>query len=269
MGTIVQSISCLSWKNYQPLVSSQNVIAQEKGQSRIRAAENLCATVKTDKFSGLINRRAAIASGVALVSSTVFGFPREGLAVVKQGLLAGRVPGLSEPDEQGWRTYQRPEDKSGGHGVGWSPIIPYAFSVPQEWDEVPVSIADLGGTEIDLRFASPKQGRLFVIVAPVLRFADNLGDNATIERIGTPEKVINAFGPEVIGENVEGKIISSEVAEHSGRTYYQFELEPPHVLITATAAGNRLYLFNVTGNGLQWKKHYKDLKRIANSFQVL
>lgn len=42
------------------------------------------------------------------------------------------------------------------------------------WSEqVPVSIADLGGTEIDLRFASPKQGRLFVIVAPVLRFADS------------------------------------------------------------------------------------------------
>lgn len=39
--------------------------------------------------------------------------------------------------------------------------------------QVPVSIADLGGTEIDLRFANPKEGRLFVIVAPVLRFADS------------------------------------------------------------------------------------------------
>lgn len=81
-----------------------------------------------------------------------------------------------------------------------------------------------------------------------LTFAD-IGDNASIDRIGTPEKVISAFGPEVIGENVEGKVLSLEVAEHSGRLYYQFELEPPHILITATAAGNRLYLFNVTGNG--------------------
>lgn len=39
--------------------------------------------------------------------------------------------------------------------------------------QVPVSIADLGGTEIDLRFANSKQGRLYVIVAPVLRFADS------------------------------------------------------------------------------------------------
>lgn len=61
--------------------------------------------------------------------------------------------------------------------------------------------------------------------------------------------MINAFGPEMIGENVEGKVLSASVAEHEGRTYYQFELEPPHIFITATAAGNRLYLFGVTGNG--------------------
>ncbi|KAH7680977.1 Photosystem II protein [Dioscorea alata] len=214
------------------------------------------------------SRRWALSSGLCLASGLVFSSPEDVLAVVKQGLLAGRIPGLSEPDEQGWRTYRRPDDKSGGHGVGWSPIIPYLFKVPQGWEEVPVSIADLGGTEIDLRFANSQEGRLFVIVAPVLRFAD-LGGDAKIEQIGPPEKVINAFGPEVIGENVEGKVLSMEVAEHSERTYYQFELEPPHVLITATAAGNRLYLFNVTANGLQWKRHYKDLKKIAESFRVV
>lgn len=109
--------------------------------------------------------------------------------------------------------------------------------------------------------------------------------------------MIDAFGPEVIGENVEGKVLAMQTAEHSGRTYYQFELEPPHIFITATAAGNRLYLFNVTASGktnvlitkplgislelfdleqelwifvgLQWKRHYKDLKQIAESFRVV
>lgn len=80
-------------------------------------------------------------------------------------------------------------------------------------------------------------------------YAD-LGDDAKIEQIGPPDKVINAFGPEMIGENVEGKVLSASEAEHEGRTYYQFELEPPHILITATAAGNRLYLFGVTGSGM-------------------
>ncbi|MBA0765043.1 hypothetical protein Gotri_014304, partial [Gossypium trilobum] len=168
----------------------------------------------------------------------------------------------------GWRTYRRPDDKSGGHGVGWSPIIPYSFLVPQDFEEVPVSIADLGGTEIDLRFASSKEGRLFVIVAPVLRFADNLGDDATIQKIGPPEKVISAFGPEVIGENIEGKVLSMKTVEHDGRMYYQYELEPPHVLITATAAGNRLYLFSVTGSGMYWSSMEEALPGFKEDIRV-
>ncbi|KAI3820395.1 hypothetical protein L1987_07941 [Smallanthus sonchifolius] len=242
-------------------------------KQNLPASHSLVVASKIDADSEenvrVLGRRSAILSGVSLASSTMLGFPKEGLAVVKQGLLAGRIPGLSEPNEQGWRTYRRPDEKSGGHGVGWSPIIPYVFSVPDGWEETPVSIADLGGTEIDLRFSNASEGRLFVIVAPVLRFADYLEDDARIERIGPPEKVINAFGPEVIGENVEGKVINSQVKEYSGRKYYQFELEPPHCLITATAAGNRLYLFNVLANGLQWKRHNQDLKKIADSFRVV
>lgn len=53
-----------------------------------------------------------------------------------------------EPDEAGLFTYQRPEGKSGGHGVGWSEIPRYSFKIPKGWEETPVSIADLGGTEV-------------------------------------------------------------------------------------------------------------------------
>lgn len=269
--------SCSFSCTYQPqAIPSRSLLVQSslehgacRAKSEASSRESDAPNGEAEKFSGILKRRSVVLSGASLVSSAVLGFPGEGLAVVKQGLLAGRIPGLSEPDEQGWRTYRRPDEKSGGHGVGWSPIIPYVFSVPQDWEEVPVSIADLGGTEIDLRFGSSKEGRLSVIVAPVLRFADNLDGDATIEKIGRPETVINAFGPEVIGENVEGKVMSVNVVQDSGRTYYQYELEPPHVLITATAAGNRLYLFNVTGSGLQWKRHYKDLKKIADSFRVV
>ncbi|KAL5703759.1 PsbP domain-containing protein 4 [Ranunculus cassubicifolius] len=237
-----------------------HALEENKGHSTTKNIEKSCVVLK---------RRAALVSGVTLLTATTLGFPRDGLAALNQGPLAGRIPGLSDPDEQGWRTYRRPDEKSGGHGVGWSPIIPYTFAVTQGWEEVPVSIADLGGTEIDLRFANSQEGRLFVIVAPVLRFADNLGEDARIENIGTPDKVISAFGPEVIGENIEGKVLSTEVYEHEGRKYYHYELEPPHALITATAAGNRLYLFNVTANGLQWKRHSKELKRISETFRVV
>lgn len=58
-------------------------------------------------------------------------------------------PGLTpEPDADGYFTYTRPEGKSGGHGVGWSEVPRYTFKVPEGWQETPVSIADLGGTEV-------------------------------------------------------------------------------------------------------------------------
>lgn len=50
----------------------------------------------------------------------------------------------------------------------------------------------------------------------------------------------------------KGKVLSMEEADRSGRKYYQFDLKPRHVLITAAAAGNRLNLFGVTASG---KKH--------------
>lgn len=53
-----------------------------------------------------------------------------------------------EPDAAGYYTYTRPEGKSGGHGVGWSEVPRYSFKVPGGWEETPVSIADLGGTEV-------------------------------------------------------------------------------------------------------------------------
>jgi len=184
-------------------------------------------------------------------------------------MVAGRLPGLGPEDVDGYRLYTRPEGKSGGHGIGWSEFDPYTFKIPAGWEEVPVSIADLGGTEIDLRFSNPAQGNISVVVAPILRFAD-LGDNPTIDMIGSPDKVINAFGPEVIGQVVDDKVVyaRSETKE-DGKLYYQFELNNPHVLMTATAASNRLFLFNVSATSRQWKKAEPTLRKIADSFRII
>lgn len=64
-------------------------------------------------------------------------------------LYAGHVfAGLDKREVNGFMTYTRPEGKSGGHGVGWSEIPKYSFMVPPGWQEIPTSIADLGGTEV-------------------------------------------------------------------------------------------------------------------------
>eukprot|EP00850_Spirogloea_muscicola_P004539 SM000019S05083 [mRNA] locus=s19:809210:811391:- [translate_table: standard] len=247
------------------IVSCQGVDAPSSPRRR----EHGEGAVKSSDFTttpAILSRRAALSA--ALAGAAVPLIARQEPAQATQGMTAGRLPGLSEPDNNGIRTYKRPEGKSGGHGVGWSEMIPYSFQVPEEWDEVPVSIADLGGTEIDLRFQNAKEGNLSITVAPVLRFSDRLGNNAKIEDIGTPDKVINAFGPELVGSNVEGKVKDMEVREVNGRKYYQYELETPHALVSATAAGNRLYIMTVTANGRQWKKHAPDLRDIATSFRV-
>lgn len=58
-------------------------------------------TQRDERCATALSRRSVLASGFSLVSSTALVFPGDGLAVVKQGLLAGRVPGLSEPDDEG------------------------------------------------------------------------------------------------------------------------------------------------------------------------
>ena len=50
---------------------------------------------------------------------------------------------------------------------GGREITPCTFDVYEGWEEVPVSIADPGGTEIDVRFNSEADGGLKVVLAPV------------------------------------------------------------------------------------------------------
>jgi hypothetical protein len=58
--------------------------------------------------------------------------------------------------------------------------------------------------QIDLRFGNEQEGGMAVVVAPVLRFLD-VGFNADvrIQQLGSPEKVISGFGPELFGSPVQ------------------------------------------------------------------
>lgn len=186
-----------------------------------------------------------------------------------QGLTAGRVPGLSTTDTEGFRTYARPEGKSGGHGIGWSEIPQYTFRVPDGWVEEAVSIADLGGTEIDVRFENKEQGQLAVVVAPVLRFM-NVGFNADvrIQDIGAPEKVLNGFAPEILGGPVEDEdVVVMDTMDKGDLTYYMWETKY-HDLLTATAFKNRVFIIALRASARQWRNSKDDLRIIQKSFEV-
>eukprot|EP00667_Euglena_gracilis_P012576 EG_transcript_12922 len=215
--------------------------------------------------SPVISRRDAFALTTA--AGVLLG---TGPAGAIQGMTAGRLPGFGPIDERGYRRYSRPEGKSGGHGVGWSEIPPYSFDLPASFEEVAVSIADLGGTELDARFKSADYGDVAIIVAPIMRFKDiPFNAKVTIDQLGTPEQLVRAFAPEIRGEPLEEEDLKSvEVENRDGLLYYQYELRP-RTVVSMTSTGNRLFILVARSPGpRQWAKFAADLTTIATSFRV-
>ena len=153
-----------------------------------------------------------------------------------------------------------------------SQIPPYSFTVPDGWEEVPTSIADLGGAEVDLRFkdtrAADSGANIAVVVAPVLRFADvGFQADVRIEQLVTLDRLIKAFGPELTGETVDdGNVALAEQVTRGPLTYYQYELKDlprtAHVLVSATAFRNRVYLLVIASNSLAWRRSKEELRGI-------
>lgn len=235
-----------------------------------RAAGSAASTSLPEQAAGP-GRRTLLSASTAglLAAAALWAQPQAALAI--QGSTAGRIPGLKGPGEDGLYTYTRPEGKSGGHGTGWTEIPRYSFKVPAGWKENPVSIADLGGTEIDLRFGNSEEGNLEVIVAPIARFMDTTENTKyTIEQLGKPDKIINGFHPEIFGRPMtDDELLDTQTLRGpDGLTHYSWELKNRH-LVAATAYGNRMFLMALTANGRQWRRSADTLRNIQSSFQIV
>lgn len=269
----------LPWTSYRGAMADydlqQGLVARSGMRTPSQDGEQGSSSIS--KTATDLTRRNTLAGLAAFVGAVVL--PAEEAQAV-QGYTAGRIPGISPSDEEGFLKYSRPLGKQGGHGIGWSEIPPYSFLVPEGWKEVPVSIADLGGTEVDLRFVStedtPKRtlrGDLAVVVAPVLRFTD-VGFNADvrIDKLGTPEKMISGFGPEIMQQNVDDMIESSAVRSKDGLMFYDYELndlKKGRVLITMTAVKNRVYIMALRPkDNLAWKRNEETFHKMVDSFLV-
>lgn len=167
------------------------------------------------------------------------------------------------------RVYLRPDGKSGGHGIGWSEITPYRFQTYEGWEEIPVSIADPEGTEIDAKFASESDGELKIVLAPILRFANIPEEsNPKIQDILSLRDFISGFGPELVGEPVQDEdILRSFTDTRDGLVYYNYELRS-HRLISATIYQRRVYIMVIHGTALQWRRSYDKLLQTALSFCI-
>lgn len=133
-----------------------------------------------------------------------------------------------------------------------------------------MSIADPGGTEIDVRFSSDEMGGLKVVLAPVLRFADvQEGTNPGIEELIAFDRFMAGFGPELTQNPVDDtEIVDKFVDTRDGLTYYNFELTN-HTLVSATAYKKRIFIVCIQAPSRQWRSSADKLRAVQKSFTVL
>ncbi|KAI3926315.1 hypothetical protein MKW92_035908 [Papaver armeniacum] len=148
-------------------------------------------------------------------------------------------------------------------------VQPYNFIIPPSWKQTRVANI-LSGNYCQPKCAEPW---VEVVASPLVRLTNKL--TATIEEIGTPEKLIASLGPFVTGNTLDSdEIVETTVEKQGDQTYYKYELETPfaltgtHNLAKATAKGNTVILFVVSASDKQWQASQKTLKAILDSFEV-
>uniref|UniRef100_A0A0F7GYV5 Photosystem II reaction center PsbP family protein n=1 Tax=Apostasia odorata TaxID=280455 RepID=A0A0F7GYV5_9ASPA len=160
-------------------------------------------------------------------------------------------------------------------------VQPYEFILPPSWKQTRVANILSGNycqpkcaePWVEVKFEDEQQGKIQVVASPLIRLTNK--PNATIEDIGSPEKVIASLGPFVTGNSFDSdELLETSVEKHGNQTYYSFVLETPyaltgsHNLAKATAKGNTVVLFVASANDKQWPSSEKILKAMVNSFQV-
>lgn len=160
-------------------------------------------------------------------------------------------------------------------------VQPYKFIVPPTWKQTRIANILSGNycqpkcaePWIEVKFEDDRQGKIQVVASPLIRLTNK--PNATIEDIGSPEKVIAALGPFVTGNTYDpDELLETSVEKRGDQMYYKYVLETPyaltgsHNLAKATAKGSTVVLFVASANDKQWQASKKTLQAIIDSFEV-
>ncbi|KAA0051923.1 psbP domain-containing protein 6 [Cucumis melo var. makuwa] len=160
-------------------------------------------------------------------------------------------------------------------------VQPYQFILPPTWKQTRVANILSGNycqpkcaePWVEVKFEDDKQGKIQVVASPLIRLTNK--PNATIEDIGSPEKVIASLGPFVTGSTYDpDELLESSVEKLGDQTYYKYTLETPyaltgtHNLAKATAKGSTVVLFVASANDKQWQASEKVLRTMLDSFRL-
>ncbi|WRX25046.1 PsbP [Theobroma cacao] len=160
-------------------------------------------------------------------------------------------------------------------------VQPYQFLIPPSWKQSRVANILSGNycqpkcaePWVEVKFEDEKQGKVQVVASPLIRLTNK--PNASIEEIGSPEKVIASLGPFVTGNSYDpDELLETSVEKRGDQTYYKYVLETPfaltgsHNLAKATAKGSTVVLFVASATDKQWPTSQKTLKAMLDSFEV-
>ena len=108
---------------------------------------------------------------------------------------------------------------------------PYKFILPPTWKQLRVANILSGNycqpkcaePWVEVKFEDEKQGKIQVVASPLIRLTNK--PNATIEDIGSPEKVIASLGPFVTGNTFDpDELLETSVEKRGDQMVLKFLL---------------------------------------------
>ncbi|CAN6443430.1 unnamed protein product [Victoria cruziana] len=104
-------------------------------------------------------------------------------------------------------------------------VQPYEFILPPTWKQQRVANILSGNycqpkcaePWVEVKFEDEKQGKIQVVASPLIRLTNK--PNATLEEIGSPEKLIASLGPFVTGDTFDpDELVESSIERRNGQT---------------------------------------------------
>jgi len=166
-------------------------------------------------------------------------------------------------------------------------VDPYQFDMPAGWKEQPVSNAISGNycqprcdePTTEVKFSSPSQGSLQVIIAPLTKLTRDRSNDPPIDTIGDLAGVLASIGPYITGAFVAEEDVASmkEIVDEKKRKYFVYELNSPYALngtrsvSCVSTSKTDLVMIVVSCSERQWNTAgvEEKLRRTAESFRVV
>lgn len=104
-------------------------------------------------------------------------------------------------------------------------VQPYQFILPPTWKQTRIANILSGNycqpkcaePWVEVKFEDEKQGKVQVVASPLIRLTNK--PNASIEEIGSPERVIASLGPFVTGNSYDSdELIQTSVDKRGDQT---------------------------------------------------